>query len=166
MKDQKRKLAKSSAQIVESLINQHKFTPLKHYFLCQKFVKNALGFKATLIEKAFISKNTLTLITKNHIGFQELNHDDSKVFIKRSIKIFAQIHKEFEKIDNLRIFSKRYQNDFKNLKNEDLKEEKNSYFEPSLGKFQNHFKDKILFERFENLRKIIKNNLEKKQIAN
>ena len=109
------------------------------------------------IAKIFIKNDTLNIITLNHIGYQELNHDDSKNYIKILIKLYAKENPNSKFIDvkNLRIFSQRYEKT--KLKLENSPKKIRPYIELSLGKFKNPFENKALYDKFEALRKVIQN---------
>lgn len=156
MKNYRSFKVKNSSEIVNELIAKSHYKPLKNILFCKDFARLMLPDKSRLIAKVFITNETLNIMTFHTTGYQELNHDDSKFYIKILIKKYAQAYplSEFDCIKKLRIFSQHY--GFKTLNNE-KPEAKKPYIELSLGNFKNPFCNEILAQKFEELRQIIKN---------
>lgn len=151
------KKTKTTTNIIIEMTNQPHFAPLKHLFYCKDFLLLMPPKHRRHIAKLFIKNDTLNIITLNHIGYQELNHDDSKNYIKILIKLYAKENplSKFSKVKNLRIFSQRYENSKPKFK-EEVKNIR-PYIELSLGEFKNSFENQVLYEKFEALRKVIQN---------
>ncbi|EAK0823718.1 hypothetical protein A9458_07220 [Campylobacter lari] len=108
-----------------------------------------------MITKLFIKNNTLIILVKHHIAYMELNHDNTKKMIKSLIKNYtlAKPMSNFAKVENIKILSD------KNFisKNSIFADHKKTHLELSNGNFKNHFENPILYNKFEELRKLIKN---------
>ncbi|HEC1545246.1 TPA: hypothetical protein R1X56_000105 [Campylobacter upsaliensis] len=151
------KKIKTATNVIVEMANQPHYTPLKHLFYYKDFLLLMPEKHRRHIAKIFIKNDTLNIITLNHIGYQELNHDDSKNYIKILIKLYAKENPNSKFIDvkNLRIFSQRYEKTKPKLENSPKKIR--PYIELSLGKFKNPFENKTLYDKFEALRKVIQN---------
>ncbi|XMD57317.1 hypothetical protein CLC19222_00501 [Campylobacter lari subsp. concheus] len=108
-----------------------------------------------MITKLFIKNNTLIILVKHHIAYMELNHDNTKKMIKSLIKNYtlARPMSNFAKVENIKILSD--QNFIS--KNKIFNEHKKAHLELSNGNFKNSFENPILHNKFEELRKLIKN---------
>ncbi|EAI2843339.1 hypothetical protein ELL26_03515, partial [Campylobacter coli] len=98
----------------------------------------------------------LNIVTLNSAAYQELNHDNSKIYIKVLIKKYGKMYplSGFSDIKDLKIFTQKYNNTIKNNENFTAKK---PYIELSLGKFENKFENKILAKKFEEIRQMIRN---------
>ncbi|EAJ6151321.1 TPA: hypothetical protein ACRZSW_001360 [Campylobacter lari subsp. concheus] len=149
---------KTSHDVINALANSEKYKhyrPLKVLLQYKEFL-NLLNLNhQQMITKLFIKNNTLVILVKHHIAYMELNHDNTKKMIKSLIKNYtlAKPMSNFAKVENIKIL-----ND-KNFtsKNSIFIEHKNTHLELSNGDFRNHFKNPILYNKFEELRKLIKN---------
>ncbi|NDJ28169.1 hypothetical protein GW575_09475 [Campylobacter sp. MIT 19-121] len=106
-----------------------------------------------LISKIFIKKQLLIILTKSNVGYQELNHDNTKKSIKKLIKIYANTNSlsDFDQINELKILTDR---NFK-LPTKSAKKKK-FFLELSKGEFKNTCKNELLYQDFEDLRAVIK----------
>lgn len=151
----RKKTIKNASAVINELMDKPHYKPLKSLFFCKDFLNSFPPAKQRLIAKIYVKNHILNIITLHPAAYQELNHDDSKTYIKILIKAYGQKYplSEFALIKELRIFSQRYS--FKANKNEE-KPPKKPYIELSKGEFKNCFEDEILFEKFEKLRELIK----------
>lgn len=154
-----KKLKKPPAIIAELMGNSH-FRPLKKMFFARDFLRTMNPAHQVLISKILIKKDTLMILTKHALGYQELNHDDTKKSIKILIKIYAKAHpfSEFSQIKTLKIFTDRH---FAPPAKKVKKKQKSYFLELSKGEFKNPFKSPILHEKFEKIRQAIKNDKQK-----
>ena len=152
-----KKTIKNTEAVINELILENHFKPLKNLLFCKDFLNFLPKTKSRLISAIFIKNDILNIVTKNHTFYQELNHDDSKFYIKILIKKYAKEFplSEFSNIKDIKIYVKRYEKAL--FKKEDEKPII-PYLELSFGIFKNHFENKNLALKFEELRKIIKND--------
>lgn len=147
------KTLKPARFVIASLCQERHFAPLKRNFYCKDFLSLLSPMHQNLISKIFIKKQVLIILTKSNIGYQELNHDNTKKSIKKLIKIYANANSlsGFDQINELKILTDR---NFK-LPTKSL-EKKNFFLELSKGEFKNACKDERLYKGFEDLRAVIK----------
>lgn len=151
---------KTATQAIVELAQENHYKPLKNILYTNDFLKLLSSNHQSLISKFFIKNDKLFILVKHHIALQELKHDNTKKSFKILIKIYANKYPEsnFDKIKDIIIFIDKFYPIHKNIKIY----KKSSYFELSKGEFINPFeKNNILFNKFENLRKIIINNAHK-----
>ncbi|OCX43505.1 hypothetical protein A7X81_00465 [Campylobacter ornithocola] len=145
---------KTSYYIINELADFKHYKPLKIFFHYKEFLKLFNHNHQQMITKLFIKNNTLIILVKHHIAYMELNHDNTKKMIKSLIKNYtlANPMSNFAKVENIKILSD------KNfiMKNSIFTVHKKNYLELSNGDFKNHFKNPILYNKFEELRKLIK----------
>lgn len=155
-KIQSPKIVKNSSTIINELMSKSHYKPLKTLFFCKDFLNSFPLSKQRLIAKIYIKNHILNIITLHSAAFQELNHDDSKNYIKILIKKYGQMYplSGFLDIKDIKIFSQRYCNSWQYMENSLSKK---PYIELSLGNFKNVFENDILAKKFEELRQIIKN---------
>ncbi|KAA6224983.1 hypothetical protein FMM58_05435 [Campylobacter sp. LR291e] len=111
-----------------------------------------------LISRIFIKNNILHILTKSNVARQEFNHDSTKNEIKFRIKKYANMYKDspFKYIKDIKILSIKF-NDKTKIAYKPLP--KAPYIELSLAKFENNFKNPIFYQKMEELRQIIKKNI-------
>ncbi|TKX31797.1 hypothetical protein [Campylobacter estrildidarum] len=155
VKIQNQKTIKNVSAIVNDLMSKSHYKPLKTLFFCKDFLNSLPPAKQRLIARIYIKNDILNIITSHPAGFQELNHDNSKIYIKILIKKYAQVYplSGFSNIKDIRVMTQKYSFSVKNEEN--IK--KNPYIELSLGCFKNTLENKVLAHKFEELRQIIKN---------
>ncbi len=155
-KIQSPKIVKNSSTIINELMSKSHYKPLKTLFFCKDFLNSFPLSKQRLIAKIYIKNHILNIITLHSAAFQELNHDDSKNYIKILIKKYGQMYplSGFLDIKDIKIFSQRHCNSWQYMENSLSKK---PYIELSLGNFKNVFENDILAKKFEELRQIIKN---------
>lgn len=155
-KIQSPKIVKNSSTIINELMSKSHYKPLKTLFFCKDFLNSFPLSKQRLIAKIYIKNHILNIITLHSAAFQELNHDDSKNYIKILIKKYGQMYplSGFLDIKDIKIFSQRHCNSWQYMENSLSKK---PYIELSLGDFKNVFENDILAKKFEELRQIIKN---------
>ncbi|EAK0951124.1 hypothetical protein A0Y36_06770 [Campylobacter lari] len=97
----------------------------------------------------------MIILVKHHIAYMELNHDNTKKMIKSLIKNYtlARPMSNFANVENIKILND--QNFIS--KNNTTNEHKKVHLELSNGNFKNNFENPILHNKFEELRKLIKN---------
>ncbi len=151
------KMTKNASAVINELMDKPHYKPLKTLFFCKDFLSSFPLAKQRLIAKIYVKNHILNIITLHPAAYQELNHDDSKIYIKFLIKAYGQKYplSGFVDIKDIKIFSQKYTYAANKNKN-DEKLSKNSYLELSKGKFKNCFKDEKLFKKFEDLRELIK----------
>lgn len=151
------KKIKDMKTIIKEFVNSnHSYKALKNLIFYKDFLKLLNLKHQQLIEKIFIKNDTLTIITYTNIGYQELNHDDNKFYIKILIKNYSQKYPNspFTNVKNIKIFSNKFTNfNTKISKNE----EKISYIELSNASFKNNITNEKLHLKFEKIRQVIKN---------
>ncbi|MBZ7963886.1 MULTISPECIES: hypothetical protein [Campylobacter] len=155
VKIQNQKTIRNVSAIVNDLMSKSHYKPLKTLFFCKDFLNSLPPAKQRLIARIYIKNDILNIITSHPAGFQELNHDNSKIYIKILIKKYAQVYplSGFSNIKDIRVMTQKYS--FSVKKEENIK--KNPYIELSLGCFKNTLENKVLANKFEELRQIIKN---------
>ncbi|MBZ7938226.1 MULTISPECIES: hypothetical protein [Campylobacter] len=155
VKIQNQKTIRNVSAIVNDLMSKSHYKPLKTLFFCKDFLNSLPPAKQRLIARIYIKNDILNIITSHPAGFQELNHDNSKIYIKILIKKYAQVYplSGFSNIKDIRVMTQKYSFSVKNEEN--IK--KNPYIELSLGCFKNTLENKVLANKFEELRQIIKN---------
>ncbi|TQR27307.1 hypothetical protein DMB91_04775 [Campylobacter sp. MIT 97-5078] len=126
---------------------------MKRNFYCKDFLSLLSPMHQNLISRIFIKKQLLVILTKSNVGYQELNHDNTKKSIKKLIKIYANANSlsDFDQINELKILTDR---NFK-LPKKSVKKKK-FFLELSKGEFKNTCKNKLLYQGFEDLRAVIK----------
>ncbi|TKX32800.1 hypothetical protein [Campylobacter aviculae] len=156
IKIQNQKMIKNVSAIVNDLMSKSHYKPLKTLFFCKDFLNSLPPTKQRLIARIYIKNDILNIITSHPAGFQELNHDNSKIYIKILIKKYAQVYplSGFSNIKDIKVFTQRY--NYAQNKNENFISKK-PYIELSFGRFKNTFENKVLANKFEELRQIIKN---------
>ncbi|MSN95796.1 hypothetical protein F1B92_01055 [Campylobacter sp. FMV-PI01] len=104
--------------------------------------------------------NLLMFACKHNAGLQELKRDSSIKNIKYLLNLFIKVRpvSKLNKIKDVKFFvatnyMKRQQKALKNIQN--TISQIPPYFEKSNGKFKNNFKDENLYNKFEEIRKII-----------
>ncbi|TKX28080.1 hypothetical protein CQA38_09130 [Campylobacter sp. MIT 12-5580] len=147
------KKLKPASSIIASLCQERHFAPLKRNFYCKDFLSLLSPMHQNLISKIFIKKQLLIILTKSNVGYQELNHDNTKKSIKKLIKIYANTNSlsDFDQINELKILTDR---NFK-LPTKSAKKKK-FFLELSKGEFKNTCKNELLYQGFEDLRAVIK----------
>ncbi|MBZ7937266.1 hypothetical protein [Campylobacter molothri] len=155
VKIQNQKMIKNTSAIINDLMSKSHYKPLKTLFFCKDFLNSLPPAKQRLIARIYVKNDILNIITSHPAGFQELNHDNSKIYIKILIKKYAQVYpfSGFSNIKDIRVMMQKYTFNVKNKEN--IK--KSPYIELSLGCFKNTFENGILSNKFEELRQIIKN---------
>ncbi|MGH2267168.1 hypothetical protein [Campylobacter taeniopygiae] len=155
VKIQNQKTIRNVSAIVNDLMSKSHYKPLKTLFFCKDFLNSLPPAKQRLIARIYIKNDILNIITSHPAGFQELNHDNSKIYIKILIKKYAQVYplSGFSNIKDIRVMTQKYS--FSVKKEENIKN--NPYIELSLGCFKNTLENKVLANKFEELRQIIKN---------
>ncbi|CAM4124727.1 hypothetical protein [Campylobacter armoricus] len=145
---------KTSNHIINELSNFSHYKPLKALFYYKEFLSYFPKNHQQMISKLFIKNDTLIILAKHHIGYIELNHDNTKKMIKSLIKtyVLAKPMSNFIKVKNIRILSDRNYIIQKNVS----KKNKN-FIELSEAKFKNDIENPFLYNKFEELREIIKN---------
>ncbi len=148
-------IIKNINTVINDLVNKPHYKPLRNLFFCKDFLNSFPPTKRRLIAKIYVKNHILNIMTLHTAGYQELNHDDSKIYIKVLIKKYAHSYplSGFSDINGIRIFSQRYADIGFNEKNI----VKKSYIELSLGLFKNTFEHTGLSQKFEELRQVIKN---------
>ena len=161
---------KNTQQILEELIhthNEHNEQPYKKMrnFFYQDFLTYLSPGHQKLILKIYLKNQILNIIVKHQVAYQELNHDNTKFYIKKLIKdyvnfkpnhFFSQSIKENGGVKEVKIFFlKTPQQNIKNDKN-DEEETNYHHIELSLGEFKNNFENKELHLKFEKIRALIK----------
>ncbi|MCV3419032.1 hypothetical protein L8V92_07110 [Campylobacter lari] len=146
---------KTSNYIINELADFKHYKPLKIFFQYKEFLNLFNYNHQQMITKLFIKNNTLIILVKHHIAYMELNHDNTKKMIKSLIKNYtlARPMSNFAKVENIKILSD--QNFIS--KNKIFNEHKKAHLELSNGNFKNSFENPILHNKFEELRKLIKN---------
>ncbi|WP_257404527.1 hypothetical protein [Campylobacter lari] len=146
---------KTSHYIINELADFKHYKPLKIFFQYKEFLNLFNCNHQQMITKLFIKNNTLIILVKHHIAYMELNHDNTKKMIKSLIKNYtlARPMSNFAKVENIKILSD--QNFIS--KNKIFNEHKKAHLELSNGNFKNSFENPILHNKFEELRKLIKN---------
>jgi len=149
------KKIKNSNALINEIMSLPHYQPLKNSIFCKDFAKLLDPKHQNLIAKIFIKNQILNIITLHTAGYQELNNDNTKNNIKFLIKIYAKKfpNSPFKEVNNVKIFSQLYTN----LKQDTKKISKKNFIELSLGSFKNHFENKKLFHKFEELRRQIQN---------
>ncbi|AJC86013.1 hypothetical protein [Campylobacter sp. RM16704] len=144
---------KTSNDIINKLTNDH-YKPLKTFFYYKEFLSYFSQNHQKMISKLFIKNDTLIILAKHHIGYIELNHDNTKKMIKSLIKsyVLAKPMSNFIKVKNIKILSDRNHIIQKNISNKNQ-----NFLELSEANFKNNIKNPLLHKKFEELRKIIKN---------
>ena len=153
------KKIKNSKTIINELLAIPHFIPLKTHFFCGYFINVMMSEKEkNLIDKSFISKQIFYIVTKHPSGYQTLNHDSSKKDIKFRINLYAKKYpsSDFSSLNDVKIFSKDYRKQ-KQEQNEDKEALKIPLIELSKANFKNNFSNKVHFQKFEELREMIKN---------
>lgn len=155
-KFQSPKIIKNTSAILNDLMSKSHYRPLKTLFFCKDFLNSFPPAKQRLIARIYIKNHILNIVTLNSAAYQELNHDNSKIYIKVLIKKYGKMYPlcGFSDIKDLKIFTQKYNNTIKNNENFTAKK---PYIELSLGKFENKFENKILAKKFEEIRQMIRN---------
>ncbi|HEB7585246.1 TPA: hypothetical protein RZI69_000342 [Campylobacter coli] len=150
------KMTKNASAVINELMDKPHYKPLKTLFFCKDFLSSFPLAKQRLIAKIYVKNHILNIITLHPAAYQELNHDDSKIYIKFLIKKYGKMYplSGFSDIKDLKIFTQKYNNTIKNNENFTAKK---PYIELSLGKFENKFENKILAKKFEEIRQMIRN---------
>ncbi|AJD01395.1 Uncharacterised protein [Campylobacter lari] len=153
-----KKKIKTCRYIIDVFANSEKYKhyrPLKALLQYKEFLNLFNHNHRQMITKLFIKNDTLIILVKHHIAYMELNHDNTKKIIKSLIKNYtlAKPMSNFAKVKNIKILSDK--NFISN--NSIFVEHKKTHLELSNGNFKNHFKNPILYNKFEELRKLIKN---------
>lgn len=149
------KKIKTAAQILAQMLNFGHYKPLKDMFFVREFISLLSPAHQALIATAYIKKDCLMIIAKHQVASQELNHDDTKKWLKSLIKIYAkkQPLSEFERVRELKIVVDRH---FYKPRTAPKKKSK-KFIELSKGEFKNHLSDPILHEKFEKIRETVRN---------
>lgn len=149
------KMIKNASAVINELMDKPHYKPLKTLFFCKDFLNSFPSAKRCLIAKIYVKNHILNIITLHPAAYQELNHDDSKIYIKFLIKAYGQKYplSEFTDIKDIKIFSQKYTHA---VNKNDEEPPKISYLELSKGEFKNNFEDEELFRKFEDLRELIK----------
>ncbi|EIB1740958.1 hypothetical protein K8H14_001472, partial [Campylobacter coli] len=131
-KFQSPKIIKNTSAILNDLMSKSHYRPLKTLFFCKDFLSSFPLAKQRLIAKIYVKNHILNIITLHPAAYQELNHDDSKIYIKFLIKAYGQKYplSGFVDIKDIKIFSQKYTYAANKNKN-DEKLSKNSYLELS-----------------------------------
>lgn len=160
------KKIKNASQTLKELIykyNEHNEQPYKKIrnFYYQDFLSYLNPNHQKLILKIYLKNQILNIIVKHQVAYQELNHDNTKFYIKKLIKDYVNFKPEnfFSKaiiesggIKEVKIFFK-----ISKMKpHKEIVEKKEAQIELSLGNFKNSFENKELYLKFEKLRTQIK----------
>lgn len=150
-----RKIKDMNTIIADMIGKNAHFSPLMNAFYCKDFFSLMGPKHQRLIAKIFIKNKILYLITHHNVGYQEMNHDDTKTNIKFLIKLYAKQNPQsaFSEVEGLKIFTKRYEDDPQPLPPPRTQRQN---IELALGDFKNSFEDERLFELFERVRGRIK----------
>ncbi|MBM0636634.1 hypothetical protein LNU06_03125 [Campylobacter sp. VicNov18] len=151
------KMIKNTNAVINELMNKSHYKPLKTLFFCKDFLSSFPLAKQKLIARIYVKNHILNIIALHSAAYQELNHDDSKIYIKFLIKAYGQKYplSGFSNIKEVKIFSQKYTSAMhKNTQNAKMLQE--AYLELSNGNFKNAFKKTHLAQKFEELRQIIK----------
>lgn len=162
---------KNASQALKELIykyNEHDEQPYKKIrnFYYQDFLTYFSPTHQKLILKIYVKNQILKIIARHRVAYQELNHDNTKIYIKKLIKDYVKFKPEnfFSKaiienggIKDVRIFFKTLKIEQKRIEKE---KEMNHQIELSLGKFRNHLENEELHLKFEELRTQIKTKVQ------
>ncbi|TQR31925.1 hypothetical protein DMB92_05975 [Campylobacter sp. MIT 99-7217] len=146
----------TASSAIAQLMQKKHFTPLKNQIFYKDFLHVMMSAShQRLISKIFIHNYTLMILTKSSSGAQELNHDDVKFNLKFLIKLYAQKNplSPFSSVKEIKIFMDRNFSKTLSVKNNP---QKNTFLELSNGTFKNPFENPNLAQKFEELRKAIK----------
>lgn len=151
------KQIKTSAQILAQMLGYSHYKPLRNMFFAREFIELLNPAQQALIATAYIKKDCLMIIVKHQVAYQELNHDDTKKWLKTLIKIYAkeQPLSEFNRIKELKIVLDRHF-----YKPTPPQKKRKFYLEISKGEFKNILSNPNLHEKFEQIREKIKKNNE------
>ncbi|MFK0326964.1 hypothetical protein ACISIT_05255, partial [Campylobacter coli] len=109
-KFQSPKIIKNTSAILNDLMSKSHYRPLKTLFFCKDFLSSFPLAKQRLIAKIYVKNHILNIITLHPAAYQELNHNDSKIYIKFLIKAYGQNYplNGFVDIKDIKIFSQQY----------------------------------------------------------
>ncbi|EAH5041498.1 hypothetical protein FDL72_01090, partial [Campylobacter jejuni] len=104
------KMTKNASAVINELMDKPHYKPLKTLFFCKDFLSSFPLAKQRLIAKIYVKNHILNIITLHPAAYQELNHDDSKIYIKFLIKAYGQKYplSGFVDIKDIKIFSQKY----------------------------------------------------------
>ncbi|EAK2561292.1 hypothetical protein BUK38_07140, partial [Campylobacter coli] len=91
-KFQSPKIIKNTSAILNDLMSKSHYRPLKTLFFCKDFLSSFPLAKQRLIAKIYVKNHILNIITLHPAAYQELNHDDSKIYIKFLIKKYGKMY--------------------------------------------------------------------------
>lgn len=132
------------------------FNRLNSAYECAVLLRLMQPMHARLVEYCYVQDSTLFFIIRHNVGLQELKHDNNIISIKGLLKILITSAKKeqknsiFENVINIKfLLSKGFKKPIKTA------------IEPkpktmAKGEFLNSCSDKILHQKFEELRSIIK----------
>ncbi|CAM3988674.1 hypothetical protein CAHE111092_01430 [Campylobacter hepaticus] len=150
-------MLKNTSAIINELMSKAHYKPLKTLFFCKDFLSSFPLAKQRLIARIYVKNYILYIVTLHSAAYQELNHDNSKIYIKFLIKTYGEKYplSGFSHIKEIKIFPQKYTH----VKHEKIESLEKPYLELSCAKFKNAFEDPSLKQKFEELRAVINKGL-------
>lgn len=158
---------KDAKTIIRHIIDNPSYKELKNRSECGEFLKLLSLNHRRLIAFCYEKNGVLFFALFHPLGLQELKRDSSIKMLKGLLKIYSSVNFDgrLARVTDVKFFvTKR----LKFKKPTDPYETKRifTYAEPAKGEFVNLAKSEQIYAKFENIRRAIKQNLEKEAAEN
>lgn len=158
---------KDAKTIIRHIIDNPSYKELKNRSECGEFLKLLSLNHRRLIAFCYEKNGVLFFALFHPLGLQELKSDSSIKMLKGLLKIYSSVNfdSRLARVTDVKFFVTKH---LKFKKPTDPYEKKRffTYAEPAKGEFVNLAKDEQIYAKFENIRRVIKQNLEKEAAEN
>ena len=158
---------KDAKTIIRHIIDNPSYKELKNRSECGEFLKLLSLNHRRLIAFCYEKNGVLFFALFHPLGLQELKSDSSIKMLKGLLKIYSSVNFDgrLARVTDVKFFVTKH---LKFKKPTDPYETKRffTYAEPAKGEFVNLAKDEQIYAKFENIRRVIKQNLEKEAAEN
>ena len=158
---------KDAKTIIRHIIDNPSYKELKNRSECREFLKLLSLNHRRLIAFCYEKNGVLFFALFHPLGLQELKRDSSIKMLKGLLKIYSSVNFDgrLARVTDVKFFVTKH---LKFKKPTDPYETKRffTYAEPAKGEFVNLAKDEQIYAKFENIRRAIKQNLEKEAAEN
>ena len=158
---------KDAKTIIRHIIDNPSYKELKNRSECGEFLKLLSLNHRRLIAFCYEKNGVLFFALFHPLGLQELKSDSSIKMLKGLLKIYSSVNfdSRLARVTDVKFFVTKH---LKFKKPTDPYETKRffAYAESAKGEFVNLAKDEQIYAKFENIRRAIKQNLEKEAAEN
>ncbi len=158
---------KDAKTIIRHIIDNPSYKELKNRSECGEFLRLLSLNHRRLIAFCYEKNGVLFFALFHPLGLQELKSDSSIKMLKGLLKIYSSVNFDgrLARVTDVKFFVTKH---LKFKKPTDPYETKRffTYAEPAKGEFVNLAKDEQIYAKFENIRRVIKQNLEKEAAEN